>query len=85
MLTQVAGWPVLDASAPLEISKTTVPRIASPATQPARNAGPLIRPRAVASIRTTAMIGTGLIATPTPNDRLWPIAWPMPPRCAPAG
>jgi hypothetical protein len=30
----------------------------------------------VASISTTAMIGTGLSATATPNDRTCPIAWP---------
>ena len=32
------------------------------------NAGPLTRPRGVPSMSTTAMIGTGLIATPTPSD-----------------
>jgi hypothetical protein len=28
----------------------------------------------VASISTTAMIGSGLSATPTPNETTWPIA-----------
>ncbi len=32
--------------------------------QPAMNIGPLIRARAENNIRITAMIGTGLIATP---------------------
>jgi hypothetical protein len=35
MPTQVAGCPLLEALAPLEISNTTVPRIARPAIQPA--------------------------------------------------
>jgi hypothetical protein len=33
--------------------------------QPARNMGPFTRARVENSIRITAMIGTGLIATPT--------------------
>ncbi len=67
MLTQVAGAPCLLAAAPLAISSTAVPRTASPSTQPPRNAGPFTRPFGVASISTTAMIGTGLRATPTAN------------------
>ena len=74
MLTQVAGVPSLLADAPLEMSRTIVPTRASPTTHPARNAGPLARPLGVASISTTAMIGTGLSATPMPNDSTCPIA-----------
>ena len=74
MLTQVAGVPCLLAEAPPATSNTIVPRTASPTTQPSRNAGPFTRPFGVASISTTAMIGTGLRATPTPKDRTCPIA-----------
>jgi hypothetical protein len=69
MLTQVAGVPCLLALAPLAASSTIVPSTAIPTIQPARNAGPLTRPLGVASISTTAMIGTGLSATPTPNEK----------------
>jgi hypothetical protein len=65
------------ALAPLATSRTIVPRTAIPSTQPARNAGPLVRPLAVARISTTAMIGSGLSATPTPNDKTCPIACPI--------
>ena len=68
MLTHVAGAPSLLADAPLEISSTITPTTARPTTQPDRNAGPFTRPFGVASISTTAMIGTGLSATPTPNE-----------------
>ena len=51
-----------------------VPSSASPSTQPSTNAGPFERARGVASISTTAMIGTGLSATPTPNESTWPMA-----------
>ena len=77
MPTHVAGSPALEALAPLEMSSTAVPSTASPAIQPTRNAGPLARARGVASISTTPMIGTGLMATPTANGRLCPIACPM--------
>ncbi len=78
MLTHVAGAPSELAEAPLETSSTIVPTAARPITQPSRNAGPLVRPLGVASISTTAMIGTGLSATPMPNERTCPIAWPTP-------
>ena len=45
--------------------------------QPVTNAGPFVRPRGVTSIRTTATIGSGLIATPTAEGRKSPIAWPI--------
>ena len=77
MLTQVAGLPCSLADAPLAISSTIVPRTAIPSTHPVRKAGPFVRPLGVASISTTAMIGNGLSATPTPNERIWPIAWPV--------
>ena len=69
-LTHFAGSPPLLAFAPLEMSSTTVPRIARPSTQPSRNAGPLARARGVASISTTPMIGNGLIVTPTAKARI---------------
>ncbi len=39
-------------------------------TQPTRKAGPFTRARCENSIRITAMIGTGLIATPMANVRI---------------
>lgn len=87
MLSQVAGVPCSLADAPLAISSTIVPRTAIPSTHPVRKAGPFVRPLGVASISTTAMIGTGLSATPTPNERTCPIVWPVsessPDRCPP--
>ena len=56
---------------------TTTPMIDRPAIQPMMKAGPLTRACSVTSIRITAMIGTGLIATPTAKGRTWPIASPM--------
>ena len=53
------------------------PARARPTIQPSRNAGPFVRARGVPSINTTAMIGTGLIVTPTASDRIWPTASPM--------
>jgi hypothetical protein len=38
------------------------------------NAGPFVLPRGVPSMSTIAMIGTGLIATPTAIGRMSPIA-----------
>ena len=46
----------------------------SPITHPAAKAGPLERARGVPSIRITAMIGTGLNATPIADGRRSPIA-----------
>ena len=60
----------------------------SPTTHPTANAAPFDRARGVASIRITAMIGTGLRATPIADGRRSPIACPisglsswMPARC----
>lgn len=69
MLTQVAGAPCLLALPPLAASSTIVPTTARPTTHPARKAGPFTRPFGVASIRTTAMIGTGLSGTPMPKEK----------------
>ena len=55
-----------------------MPTTVSPTIQPAANAGPVARARGVPSIRTIAMIGTGLIATPTARGRMSPIAAPTP-------
>ena len=76
MLTQSAGAPSVLAPAPLAARSTIVPAAASPTIHPATKAGPFTRASGVVSIRTTAMIGIGLSATPTPNDRTWPIACP---------
>lgn len=46
-----------------------------PAIQPNANAGPFPRVRGVDSIKITAMIGTGLRATPTAEGRRSPMAW----------
>ncbi len=46
-----------------EASRTIAPRPPRPATQPTRNAGPLLRARGVESISTMAMIGNGLRPT----------------------
>ena len=56
-----------------------------PVTQPTANAGPLERAFGVPSMRITAMIGTGLSATPTADGRMSPIAGPMVPSMAGAG
>ena len=50
---------------------------ASATTQPSRNISPLTRARCENSISVTAMIGTGLIATPTANVKIALIPWPM--------
>jgi hypothetical protein len=44
--------------------------------------GPLTRAFSVVSIRTTAMIATGLSAIPTASGSEFPMAWPMMSRCA---
>ena len=49
----------------------------SASTQPSRNIGPFTRARAENSIRITAMIGTGLIATPTAKVSTSLMPWPM--------
>jgi hypothetical protein len=41
------------------------------------NAGPLVRALSVTSLSTTATIGSGLIAMPTADGSIWPIASPM--------
>ena len=68
-LTQSAGAPPSLASAPLETTRTIAPTAAIPVNHPAMNAGPFARARGVPSISTTPMMGIGLSATPTPNDR----------------
>ncbi len=73
-LTQVAGEPDELAPAGPATHSTIVPTTASPASQPRTNSGPLTRARRVVSISTTAMIGTGLSATPTASGSDPPIA-----------
>ena len=77
-LTQVAGWPFSLAAVGLTIRSTITPINARPASQPTSQptmkAGPFTLARRETSIKITAMIGTGLIATPTASGRIWPIA-----------
>ena len=75
--TQVAGSLPSLPSDPPERSRTIVPTTERPTSQPSRNDDPLTPPRGVASIRTTAMIGIGLRATPSASGRTAPIALPM--------
>src|ERR1700749_4664636 len=78
-LTQVAGEPDELAPAGPETLSTIAPTAASPVSQPATNSGPLARARREVSISTTAMIGTGLSATPTASASDPPIACPTGP------
>ena len=64
--------------------------IVRPSIQPSVKAGPLERALAEKSIRMTAMIGIGLIATPTAAGRMSAIALPIArislvPLCRPGG
>ena len=63
------------SSAPPATARTTIETITRPATQPTANAGPLVRALGVPSIKMTAMIGTGLSATPTADGSRSPMAW----------
>jgi len=65
--------PALVASALTRAMAATPP---IPISQPSRNAGPFDLARAEKSIRMTAMIGTGLSATPIARGRSWPSACP---------
>ena len=76
-LAQVAGSPVSCVAFPPASTSTIVPTIVRPASQPAAKAGPFARARGVPSMRTTAMIGNGLIATPIAIGRMSPIALPI--------
>ena len=63
------------SSAPELTSRTMTLTATSPPTHPIANAGPLVRALGVPSMRMTAMIGTGLSATPTADGSRSPIAW----------
>ena len=54
-----------------------LPTTASAKTQPTRKAGPLLLARWLNSIKMTAIMGTGLIATPMAWGKIVPIAFPM--------
>ena len=54
-----------------------LPTTASAKTKPTRKAGPLLLARWLNSIKMTAMIGTGLMATPIAWGKIVPIAFPM--------
>ena len=86
--THVAGPPEEVVAFPLAARSTIVPTIERPASQPTAKAGPFAWARGVPSIRTIAMIGIGLMATPIAIGRVPPIAWPivyLSPRRRPAG
>src|SRR5215213_9987630 len=61
------------------MASTTAPTTPRPSSQPRTNAGPLDRARGVVNMSTTAMIGTGLSATPIASGRECPIASAMGP------
>ncbi len=69
--------PESGSSDPLATNTTMTLTTTRPTTHPSPNAGPLVRARGVPSIRMTAMIGTGLRATPTADGSRSPMAWPM--------
>ena len=66
----------VDASLASERRYTATLTTATPSTQPARKAGPLTRARAENSTRITAMMGSGLMATPMAYGSTTPIASP---------
>ena len=72
-LTPVAA-PESGSSEPEATSTTTTLTITSPATHPRAKAGPLVFAFGVPSIKITAMIGSGLSATPTADGSRSPIA-----------
>ena len=63
-----------ESSEPLATISTTTLTIDRPATHPMAKAGPLLRAFGVPSMRITAMIGTGLSATPSADGSRSPIA-----------
>ncbi len=63
----------VSSASPARSSTMTLTTI-SPMTHPTANAGPLERAFGVPSMRMTAMIGTGLMATPTADGSRSPIA-----------
>jgi hypothetical protein len=76
-LTQLAGWPSSLAPPGPASASTMAPTTPRPTSQPSTNASPLARARGVVSISTTAMIGTGLNATPIASGNDCPIASPI--------
>ncbi len=71
---QVAGSPLSDVAFPLAATRVIAPMIERPASHPTANAGPFALARGVPSMRTIAMMGTGLIATPIAIGSVLPIA-----------
>jgi hypothetical protein len=71
--------PELVSSASPETSNTITLTTTRPTIHPRPKAGPVVRARGVPSIRITAMIGTGLSATPIGSGRTSPIARPTSP------
>ena len=72
------GSPPVERSAAPEISQNSTVATAMPSTQPMANPTLVLPARLESSIRMTAMIGTGEIATPTESGSRSPISPPNP-------
>ena len=73
----VDGPLLLATPAASAMISTSPPTTASPRTQPATNAGPLLRALGVISIKMTAMMDSTLMSTAIASGRIPPIASPM--------
>ncbi len=80
---QRAGVPASSAPAPEPARTTAVVITPSVTIQPSVNAVPLTLPRGVASISTTAISGSGLMAMPTADASICPTASPIAASSAP--
>src|SRR6266566_3778253 len=74
---RVDGVPPAEILPRLARTSTMLPTAARAKTQPSRKAEPLLLARWLNSIKMTAMIGTGLMATPIAWGKIVPIAFPM--------
>src|SRR5437588_9649159 len=77
MYARVDGVPPAEILPRLARTSTMLPTAARAKTQPSRKAEPLLLARWLNSIKMTAMIGTGLMATPIAWGKIVPIAFPM--------
>ena len=76
-LTVTDGLDVSSDAAGLTTNATTVTTMATPSTQPTMNARLEAPARGLSSIKMTAMMGTGEMATPRASGRISPIACPI--------
>src|SRR6266516_4837549 len=74
---KVEGVPPAEILPKLSSISTMLPTTTRASTQPTRNAVPLLLARCVNSIKMTAIMGTGLMATPMAMGRILPRAFPM--------